>query len=71
MAKRTRKEYRITVSGDFVWLLLRELRAWGVSESLYTVTDNVVVTKSANVVDVATETFLEDRSVLSIEVARV
>lgn len=53
-----KKIYHITVELEFIHMLLKELKAWGVKESRYKVEgNNCVITSDTNVVDVATETF--------------
>lgn len=61
-----RKVYTIKVEAGFLSLLLRELNAWGVDKSRYQVKGNVVTTKDTNVVDVATETFIDHGHLLEI-----
>ncbi len=56
-AKRRKKIYRIEILSGNINYYLEQLKAWGVDRSLYEVAGNVVTTRMANVVDVATESF--------------
>lgn len=60
------KTYRIEVTGGFFAELLKALRAWGRPESSYLVKGELVFTADTNVVDVATETFINSRHLLTI-----
>ena len=57
MKKRRRKTYRVEILSGNINYYLEQLKAWGVDGSLYEVSGNVVTTRNANVVDVATESF--------------
>lgn len=59
--------YEITVNDGFMGVLLKELRAWRVPASNYEVNGTTVTTKSKNVVDVATETFIDASHLIRIE----
>lgn len=64
-----RKTYRIKIDGaPFFGVFLRELYGWGVKPTAYQVLadENTVITQSANVVDVATETFMKSPRLLHI-----
>ena len=66
MAKKT---WRIIIKSDVHFgIFLGELKNWQVNPALYKVEGNSVVTSNNNVVDVATETFINNRSVLNIQV---
>ncbi len=70
MAKKT---YTITGSTEYIRHLERELLRWQVNPKLYQVTysadafEGVVTTRNANVVDVATETFMNFPHLIQIE----
>ena len=66
MAKKT---WRITIESDVHFgIFLGELKNWQVNPALYKVEGNSIVTSNDNVIDVATETFMNNRSVLKIQV---
>jgi len=65
MAKKT---WRITIESDvYFGIYLGELKNWHVNPSLYRVEGNSVITSNNNVIDVATETFLNHLTLLKIE----
>lgn len=51
----------------FKHTLLQELELWEVKEDKYKVEGEVITTSDANVVDVATETFMKKPSAIKIE----
>jgi len=56
-----KKVYRIEVKAGWMFVLLRELQAWG-ARGFTIEGENAISTSDKNVVDVATETFItEDR----------
>jgi hypothetical protein len=58
------KTYTITVKQAYLQQLLDELKAW--DENRYAVQENVITTKEPNVVDVATETFMDSMHLIQI-----
>jgi len=63
------KIYKITVERDFLPLYIRELHNWQVKKSLYVIDGNTVTTQNTNVVDVATETFINAKHLINIVAA--
>lgn len=62
-----KKKYIIKVRKRFMRILVRELKLWGVGESRYKVNGEEITTSDPNVVDVATETFIKDLSLVNIK----
>lgn len=61
------KTYKITVKNGWMSKLKEELVAWGVAQDKYRVDGDVLITSNNNVIDVATETFIENLHLISIE----
>jgi len=61
------KTYKIVVKDGWITKLKIELAMWGVAEDKYQLDDNTIITTDTNVVDVATETFINNRHLISIE----
>jgi hypothetical protein len=62
------KTYRVEVHDGHLPRLLSELRGWGRPASSYVVKDGVLFTTDTDAVDVATETFINRRELLDIQV---
>lgn len=62
-----KKKYTIKVKHNLMRVLVGELKLWGVDESRYKVDGDEITTSDSNVVDVATETFIKDLSLVNIK----
>lgn len=62
-----KKKYTIKVEHGLMKVLVGELKLWGVDESRYEVNGDEITTTDPNVVDVATETFIKDLSLVNIK----
>jgi len=67
----TKRIYSILVKDGWTSKLVQELNAWGVSSNKYQVEGNTIITSDTNVVDVATETFINNLHLISISSAKV
>lgn len=61
------KTYKIVVKQGWISHLTKELKAWGVPHNKYQQGGDTITTTDKNVVDVATETFIENLHLISIE----
>jgi hypothetical protein len=64
-----KRVYKIIVYGGWIFKLLQELKAWGVADEKYQVDldSDTIITTDKNVIDVATETFILNLHLISIE----
>ena len=62
-----KKKYTIKVKHGLMKVLVRELKLWGVDDSRYELNGDEITTSDPNVVDVATETFIKDLSLVNIK----
>ena len=66
-----KKTYRIAIESDVHFgVFLAELKNWQITPALYKVDGNSIITSNNNVIDVATETFINNRSVLNIQAVK-
>lgn len=59
--------YRIKVPFAYLAKLLKEIRNWGISHTLYMVDKDAVVTGDPNVIDVANEAFINRLDLIEIK----
>lgn len=60
-------KYKITVKERYFSSFIKELWIWGIKETTYQIEANSIITSDKNVVDVATETFINRPDLINIE----